>query len=73
MTATNLARFVDAVAAEPSLGNDVAAGLSMLQAFGAQDTNEEGEPVHLYELELNADGSIFLNGNDMTSVLGIVN
>lgn len=43
---------------------DAQAGLTMLQAMGAQDIDDEGNPARSYRFEVTSDGMVMLNGAD---------
>lgn len=44
-------------------------GLTVLQGLGQQGTDDEGRAVRIYELELQADGKVLLNGTDMGPIV----
>mgnify|MGYP006203655431 CR=1 FL=1 len=46
---------------------EAAARLMVLQVVGKSSTNEQGEPVRLYDFELTPDGHFLLNGSDLSA------
>lgn len=50
-------------------GQEAIQGLTVLQGLGQQGTDEEGRDVRIYELELQADGKVLLNGTDMGPIV----
>ncbi|NBD96462.1 MAG: hypothetical protein GVY11_08315 [Gammaproteobacteria bacterium] len=50
-------------------GQEAVQGLTVLQGLGQQGTDDEGREVRVYELELQADGKVLLNGTDMGPIV----
>ena len=53
----------------PDFGGEAAAGFTFIQALGSMETNENGEPIHVYQLEVTQDGAMTLNGNDLGPII----
>lgn len=45
-------------------------GLTLLQTMGQQGTNAAGKPVRTYDLVIDAQGRMLLNGSDMSALMG---
>ena len=69
MVVTNMAQFIQAMQALPDFGGEAAAGFTFIQALGSMETNENGEPIHVYQLEVTQDGAMTLNGNDLGPIM----
>lgn len=69
MVVTNMAQFIQAMQALPDFGGEAAAGFTIIQALGSMETNENGEPIHVYQLEVTQDGAMTLNGNDLGPIM----
>lgn len=69
LIATNMARMIEAMNTLPDFGSEAAAGFTVIQALGAREVNDRGEPVHTYEFEVTPDGAVTLNGNDLGPIL----
>ena len=50
-------------------GQEAVQALTVLQGLGQQGTNDAGEDVRIYELNLGADGTMLLNGTDLGPLL----
>ena len=48
----------------------MAMALSMMQALGATEPDQDGVSVRRYVLTIDADGQVLLNGNDLQAMLG---
>ena len=48
----------------------IAGALSMMQALGATELDQDGVSVRRYLLTIGADGQVLLNGNDLQAMLG---
>lgn len=46
-------------------------GLQMAKGFGEQQTDENGDPVHVFKFIMNPQGQMLLNGNDMSLLMGM--
>ncbi|MEM7443720.1 MAG: hypothetical protein AAF414_10370 [Pseudomonadota bacterium] len=72
LSATAMDRMTEAINDLPFGGSRLSAGLAVIQAFGARDTNEEGDSVHNYQFEVTRDGMFMLNGNDMSPIMNLI-
>lgn len=70
MIVTNMAQFIQAMQSLPDFGGEAAAGFTVIQTLGSMETNERGEPIHVYQLEVTRDGAMTLNGNDLGPIIG---
>ena len=57
-------------APEDEIAMQIAGGLSLMQAFGTPETDQDGVSVRRYLLTIGADGQMLLNGNDLQAMLG---
>lgn len=48
------------------------ATLTMLKGMGAAGENDAGKPTHDFDVILDKNGKIFLNGQDMTAMMGLL-
>ena len=48
------------------------ATLTMLKGLAAAGVNDAGDPTHNFDVALNKEGKIFLNGQDMTMMMGLL-
>lgn len=46
-------------------------GLQMAKGFGEQQTDENGDPIHVFKFIMNPQGQMLLNGNDMSVLMGM--
>ena len=60
--------LIAALQAEPD-GQQAVQGLTVLQGLGQLGTDDDGNEVRVYELDLRADGTFLLNGTDMGPIL----
>lgn len=60
--------LIAALQTEPD-GQQAVQGLTVLQGLGQQGTDDEGNAVRIYELDLQANGTVLLNGTDMGPIL----
>lgn len=69
LAATALSRLTETINGLPEAGAQMAAGLAVIQAFGAREVNDEGDTVHRYQFEVTRDGMVMLNGNDLGPIV----
>ncbi|MEX2649561.1 MAG: tetratricopeptide repeat protein [Alphaproteobacteria bacterium] len=72
MFASGLDGAIERLGADPNdmNGQQAAFFLTLLQSLGAPETNEGGEPVLAYRIELSPDGKHTLNGQDIEALMG---
>ena len=63
-----IAAMMDAPEDETAM--EIAGALSLMQALGAPETDQDGVSVRRYLLTIGADGQMLLNGNDLQAMLG---
>lgn len=47
-------------------------GLTVLKGFAKAGVNDDGAPVHIFNIVMNPQGQILLNGNDMSMLAGMM-
>ena len=65
---TMIAAISDAPQDENTM--QIASALSLMQALGATEPDQDGVSVRRYLLTIGADGQVLLNGNDLQAMLG---
>ena len=72
VTVRGIDNMVAAMSDAPEDDNamEMAMALSMMQALGAPEPDEDGVSVRRYLLTIGADGQVLLNGNDLMAMLG---
>jgi hypothetical protein len=67
-----LVAAMSAAAGKDREAKNVAAVLSLIQALGVIETDENGGVVRRYRIEVPADGALVLNGNNLSTILGVM-